>query len=159
MSTEKPKIGYLITTIHHILRSQMNNLMRDEDLTKAQFDCLVFIIKSERKGHRVIQRDLENYFRISNPSISNMLTRLESKDLIRRESSKEDRRIRYVVATEKALAQIEKANWQLEQAEKKMLAGLDEQELNDGRAFLEKILCNLTDKEEVNFDFDTCKTD
>lgn len=159
MSTEKPKIGFLVSTLHHILRSQINNLVRDEDLTKPQFDCLVFIHKCEKRGQRVIQRDLENYFRISNPSVSSMLNRLEGKELIRREFSADDRRIRYVVLTPKALEQIGKVDSMLNDAEKKMLSGLSEQELSEGRAFLEKILCNLTGKEEADFDFNTCKTD
>ncbi len=95
-------VGFTINLIQRAIKARVNNVVREADLTKPQMDVMLFLKRREEKGQRVIQRDLENYFQITNPTVSSMISRLETKDLIERVSDPHDRRIRQIILTPKA---------------------------------------------------------
>ena len=159
MEDKTQRIGFFIKVINNQLRCHYNLVLKSYDLTKAQFDTLVFLKKMQEDGVEVNQRDLETFFHISNPTVSSMLNRLEAKDLIMRKPSKEDRRIRYVVITDKATELISGISSILSQSRERMFCGLTQEELEEGPKFLEHILFNLTGKEENEFDIDFIKAD
>lgn len=57
------------------------------DLTPAQASILMYL---EKADHPVNQRELENYFRLSNPTVTGLMKRMEAKGFIRREISQAD---------------------------------------------------------------------
>ncbi len=149
-------VGFLIAVIHRTVRSRINAILKDADLTKPQMDVLMFLKRNEDENHRVIQRDLENYFQITNPTVSSMINRLEAKGLIERITDANDRRIRQIVLTSKAKDLLHRMNTTIKEAEQNMLEGISPQELEQGMHFLETILHNLQSKEEHKFDCHTC---
>ena len=49
----------------------------------------------------VIQKDIEEHFHISNPTVTGILNRLEQKGFIERKQSLKDKRVRTIVLTKK----------------------------------------------------------
>ena len=49
----------------------------------------------------VIQKDIEEHFHISNPTVTGILNRLEQKGFIERKSNEKDKRVRTIVLTPK----------------------------------------------------------
>lgn len=152
-------VGFTIGLIQRATRARVNRVVREADLTKPQMDVMLFLKRREEKGQRVIQRDLENYFQITNPTVSSMISRLEAKNLIERVSDPHDRRIRQIILTPKAKDLIARFNDTIQEVEGTMLEGISVQELEQGKAFLEKILHNLQSKEEDKLDCHSCQTD
>ncbi len=155
MSCRAEEITWYLKVINHALRSKFDTILKDEGLTKVQFEVLLYIYEQTLKENRVIQRDIEDHFQISNPSVSTMITRLEAKNLLVRESGDTDRRKRYVVLTSKAMTLVEGMHRQVQEAEELMLVDMDPELLDQGMKFLKQMLHNLTSKEVAESDFDT----
>ena len=156
---EEVKIGGLISMIHRAMHHKINASVREYELTKPQMDMLIFIRTREDEGQEVIQRNVEDRFRISNPTVSNMISRLEAKGLVERNASRKDRRIRVLHVTDKGIEMLDRVFETCQLAEWQMLARLSEEELARGREFLIHILTNLSAKEETACDRHTCQTD
>ena len=80
-----------------------NNLQREAGrygLTPAQASILIYL---EAADHPVNQRELEYYFKLSNPTVTGLMKRMESKGFINRVANPEDGRSKYIELTPKAL--------------------------------------------------------
>lgn len=159
MHTEANEISWYFKVINNMIRRRINESLKSEDLTKVQFEVMLFLYQSEQSNQTVIQRDLENHFRISNPSVSNLISRLELKELVERTPDECDRRRRAVVLSSKGQKLLDSTHREIHAFESAMLEGFSKEELDEGLQFLRRILKNLTDKEEYTFDFNTCQTD
>ncbi len=76
--------------------------IRESGLTPEQ--TLVIRYLSDHADHDVFQRDLETEFRISRASISSMLSLMEKRGLVRRESVAYDARLKKLTLTEQGCA-------------------------------------------------------
>lgn len=80
-----------------------NNLQREAGrygLTPAQASILIYL---EAADHPVNQRDLEYHFKLSNPTVTGLMKRMESKGFIDRVANPGDGRSKYIELTPKAL--------------------------------------------------------
>lgn len=159
MPYKAEEITWYFKVINNSLRSKFDTNLKDEGLTKVQFEVLMFIHQRTQEGIQVIQRDLENHFHISNPSVSTMITRLELKQFLAREEGETDRRKRYVVLTEKAVHLVEGMCHQIQESESVMLKGMSPEEIESGMTFLQHILFNLTGREVDEYDQNASKAD
>lgn len=148
------RIGFYIKVIENQLRTTFNSTLKAYDLTKPQFDMLIFLARYQDQGVPVSQRDLETLFHISNPTVSNMLRRMENKGLIVRTTCEHDRRIRYVRPTDKALSLICEVSSKLKEQRRHVFDGMSKEEIESCTNFLKHLLFNLTGKEENELDFD-----
>ena len=99
--SERP-LSYYIRRLNGQFEKHRNHSLRQYDLTPTQFDVLFYIDKQERLGNLMtIQKDLEQYFHISNPSVSGIISRLEQKGFVERVRSDKDRRTCYIRTTAK----------------------------------------------------------
>ena len=122
----KKGIGFYARVIHNQIEKKSNSYLRDMGLTQTQGDVLVFIVFAKKKGKQIKQKDIEDYFHISNPTVSGLLDRLEQKDLIIRKKTPDDKRIHYIEPTEQG-----------------MLDGIDPQTAEYGFDFLCPVFSNL----------------
>ncbi|WP_317301163.1 MarR family transcriptional regulator [Allobaculum stercoricanis] len=155
----KPHVSFLIGSLQHIIRTKIDNQLRAEDLTKTQFDVLVFLQSNRLKNREIIQKDLQAHFKVSNPTISSLLDRLEAKNLIQRVVSKNDRRIHNIELTQLGIEQLENVRVIIDNAEEAMLKGLSHEEIESGTMFLQTIVNNLLEKEVLDCDFHSSQTD
>ena len=66
----------------------MNEGLKKYDLTKSQQDVLGYLHFTDKDP--VIQRDIEEHFHISNPTVTGILNRLEQKGFIERKLTQKE---------------------------------------------------------------------
>lgn len=105
------ELGYYVRRIEGQFEKHRRQQLQQFDLTSSQFDILFWIMKRQEREHLdTIQKDIERYFHISNPTVSGIISRLEQKGYVERIRSDKDRRICYIRPTSKAAA-IRKTLW------------------------------------------------
>lgn len=146
--TLRKETGYYIKTINGIMEKQFNRKLKEYDLTKSQFDILLYLWKHPNED--VKQRDLENFFKVSNPTITGILDRLQDKGLIARVHCPSDKRIHHIVLTEKCGEFMQNLAMQKPYLEKNVETILGKEETDLLKALLDKVLNGLLEKEEFD---------
>lgn len=158
MDQENKGFGFYIKVIHNMIGCQTNNILKKDGLTLAQMDLLRYLTYAKNNGQMVKQKDLENYFHISNPTVSNMLDRMEAKGLIVRAPVPSDKRSNQIVPTLKGEKLVGQMFVSVKEYEDQALAGMSESEIAQGISFLKKIIENIMNmKEEDARDQNPCR--
>jgi DNA-binding MarR family transcriptional regulator len=97
-------------------------------VTTTQYDVLVIINYSEK---RIIQSELGDRRVVSRSNITGIIDRLEKLGLVKREGSADDRRVKYIVITQKGKDLIKKAEGRYFDTLKQAVWFLDEKDKND----------------------------
>ena len=101
--TEEMPVGLRFAVLARAIRKQIDDSIRAEDLTGAQFFVLHELRRLELSGAaEVNQKDLEAASRVTHPTMTDMLRRLERKGYVVCRRSETDRRFKCVASTEKA---------------------------------------------------------
>lgn len=140
--------GFYIRCIVRELDRRVNAVLQTSELTQSQADTLHFVIRAALKNRNIRQKDIEQYFHVSNPTVSGVLDRLEQKDLITREKIPEDKRIHYIKPTEKAWELENRICSVLKDTEQEFLSGLDQEEQEAGFHFLKAVTEKIFDSKE-----------
>ena len=96
---DNDEIGFYFSLIKKKMDKHMNEGLKKYDLTKSQRDVLGYLHFTDKDP--VIQKDIEEHFHISNPTVTGILNRLEQKGFIERKHNPKDKRIRTIVLTQK----------------------------------------------------------
>lgn len=105
-----------------------NNLQREAaryDLTPAQASILIYL---DAADHSVNQRELERYFKLSNPTVTGLMKRMEAKGFICRTMNPEDGRSKCIRLTPKALEVSSSVRSNLHMLETNMMQDLSAEE-------------------------------
>ena len=123
-------LGLRFSIIHRFFKRQLDKHLSELDLTGVQFGVLSALVRLERTGAaEVNQRDLENASRVTHPTMTEIIKRLEKKGFICCHQRQTDRRYKCVCSTDKA------ASLQTEMAQtdelvfKQLCAGLSEEQI------------------------------
>lgn len=147
MNRRKYGYGFYFKCIQSSIEKHMNETLKDFDLTMSQEKVLRFLRWT--KLEKVSQKDIKEFYHISNPTVTGILNRLEQKGYIRRVISDSDKRVHYIESTEKAL-ELEKAvQRSVKLIEAKLVEGLQPDEKEMLFILLEKVTNNVIEKEEV----------
>ena len=95
-------INYIFR-LNNALIKQKNRRMAEYGLTSIQADVLVFVLMNYQK-REVNQLDVQAVFKLTNPTVSGIVDRLEEKGFIKRVRSEKDARFRSLVALPKGIA-------------------------------------------------------
>lgn len=98
--SENKHIGMILKNIHKRVISELNKELMQFDITLMQSEVLRYIY-CHQDERDVFQKHIEEYFNSTNPTITGILNRLESKELIKREISQIDGRYKKLTVTEK----------------------------------------------------------
>lgn len=90
-------IGFIIKLIGDAIETKANQKLKHYDMTLSQGRVLSYL--HHRRGMKTSQRDMEEYFQVTHPTIIGILKRLESKGLITSEYDTVDKRIKNVYLT------------------------------------------------------------
>ena len=102
MRSDMP-IGLRFSLLHRAFIRQMDQRLREKDLTGVQFGVLAALIRLEERGEAELsQRDLENASRVTHPTMTEIIKRLEKKGFLLCRPGRLDRRRKCVSSTEKA---------------------------------------------------------
>lgn len=148
MSDKEPGISFYAKIIHYEIERQVNAFFKEQGLTKVQADVLHFLMREQEKGHQVKQKDIEEFFHISNPTVSGILDRLEMKDLMVRVKSDEDKRVRFTVPTQQGIETLESLKNTITQVEEDLVKDIDPALAEQGMLFLKKVMNNLIERKE-----------
>ena len=96
-------MGLRFSIIHRYMRKRMDERLRERDLTGVQLGVLAELEKLECSGAREInQKVLEDAARVTHPTMTEIIKRLEKKGFIRCEVSATDKRSKSIASTDKA---------------------------------------------------------
>ena len=88
-----PRYGHLVRILHSCTEQNMNNALAAMDLTGAQGHIMGYIAHCNQAP---CSRDIEEAFRLSHPTISGLLSRLEKKGFIEFRPDPDDRRCKRI---------------------------------------------------------------
>lgn len=121
------QIGFELITLGHLIkreRDRANDDIKNRVLGEGNnimcTDLGIIRFLSDNKDKEVYQKDLEQHFSLTAPSVSNKLRGLANKDLVTRTYSKVDTRLKQVVMTDKAEAIDVKMRDEIEKFEKRL---------------------------------------
>jgi DNA-binding MarR family transcriptional regulator len=124
------------------MEREMNRQLAKYDLTGTQGSIIGYLRHNPEK--EICQKHLELEFDLSHPTMSSILARLESKELIATVPLPKDRRYKKVFLTEKGLALDKEIFANIEKMETKMRTGLSEDQQNELISLINVVLQNIT---------------
>ena len=92
-------VGLLIKFLNNSITNEINRNLLKFNLTATQHEVLVYILKNENKRD-VFQKDVEKHLKLTNPTITGIIKRLEEKGMIVRCASTGDARCKCLHVTE-----------------------------------------------------------
>ena len=134
-------IGKLIKQLHIALENNFNKFSKKYKLTSSQMDILIFLFQNEEK--KINQRDIENYLRLTNPTIAGTLLRLEKKGFIIRKISSKDKRYKEIYLTDKSRELKDIIFKYIRDNDNKMFSNMSEEEKENLKNIITKILNNI----------------
>lgn len=134
-------IGHKCKHLSILVGQTIGQTLDTLDLTPVQSQVLNYLVRCH--GQQICPRDVEDFFSLSHPTVSGILSRLEEKSYIVFQEDPADRRRKRIGVTEKAMESFEKTTAAIEQVEAKLVAGFTTQEQELLRTFLDRAICNL----------------
>ena len=137
--------GALLNQTSRLIRRALDGRINAEvssELSGVRGMVLGDIVRANRSGRDVYQRDIEQWFNIRRSSVTALLQGMEQDGFITRCAVEKDARLKRLVATDKGRAchvQIEAC---IAQFEENLQTGIDPQQAAVARAVLEQTLRN-----------------
>ena len=139
----KVKIGMEIRALSKYIGRYLNSIQKQYDITGPQGLILIYIYQSEKD---VYQKDIEKFFNIRRSSATGLITSLEEKEYITRESVASDARLKKLILTNKAKNAVSLVDEQVIDLEEKMMQGISEEEIEFFRKIIAKMTKNLLEE-------------
>lgn len=97
------RIMIYVFRLNNALIKQKNRRLSPYDLTSIQADVLMYILNNH-ETREINQLDIQAVFKLTNPTVSGIINRLEEKEFIKRCRSEKDARYRRLVPLPKGEA-------------------------------------------------------
>ena len=137
VNRQRMEIGHRIKIISNTFEWEKNRFLNQHDLTNSQVEILMYLLKNQKKT--IYQKELEKAFRLSNPTVTGILDRMEEKGMVNRRVDERDRRYRAVTLTERGRETMENL-WEGFQKTEELLFGcLEAEEEAELLRLLEKV--------------------
>ena len=135
--------GRLVGMLSNEIKRSISETPESGDVTQKQRRILHFIIARSEHNGVVFQRDVEREFNLRRSTTSTLLAGMERAGVIRRESVSYDARLKRIVVTPKGEAIKDIVNEDCSRLEKKLRAGISDEDLLLCASVLEKMIVNL----------------
>lgn len=132
----------LLKQIHDIQKKNIDNTLRNLDLTFSQINVLRALVHSTDK--QMSLKELEKILHVAQSTTARIVTKMESKGLIDSFSDVSDKRIKYIRLTQYGEQYSSNAKQKLEEEETRLLSSLTETEKMVFVSLLQKITSNLS---------------
>lgn len=129
-------IKMLNTAVERIMNQEMSAL----GITYTQATIIGFLI--ENQGKEVCQRDIEASLGLTHPTVSGVLSRMESNEMILTAPMPADRRYKKIILTDKAASLSEQINEIYKQAKARLFEGVTAEQREQMNAAVRTILKN-----------------
>lgn len=132
------RISILVKKSSLIFDKLSNQLLMPYDLTGSQFKILMVLYQSHAGSVR--QADIEAKFSMTNPTVTGLVQKLETKDLVKRIPHPEDKRSKVLVLTDRAMEMKEELLALADSLERQMTKNLTAAECDQLASLLTKML-------------------
>lgn len=124
-------------------RNAVSPYLAMEGLSPGQPKILAYLVEHDQCK----QRDLADYYHIEAATVSRLLSNMEEKGLVRRESRQGEKRAATVAITDEGRRIFYRMQVHFSEVERRELAGFSQEEEKQLRTFLQRIHQNLTGEE------------
>lgn len=132
-----------IRFVYFALEREKNQYFDQHNLTASQGDVLLFLGGAHYHKRDVNQKNIEDHFHLTNPTVTGLLKRLEEKGFIDRKKSETDGRQKLISLTDQSMRVLEDFQVYKETIDQKLLQGIDHEERDSIVEHLKKLLTNL----------------
>lgn len=136
-------VGLAIKSLSNLIGRQGHELCERYGVTKMQTWIIGYVYLN--KDRAVYQRDIERKFNIRRSTASVLLSAMEKRGLIKRESIEKDARLKRIVLSQKALEIREAVDNSIKDTEKRIASGISDEEIDDFLKTIEKMKKNMED--------------
>lgn len=136
-------IGFLIKLIHDSVEKKTNYELKKLNITLSQGRILAYL--HDHMGVKTSQKDIEEYFDVTHPTVIGILKRLENKGLITSEFDDEDKRVKNIYLTQKEESIHQKMSGFQKEMEQRLLNGLTVDQVAELKLQLKTIYSNIQD--------------
>jgi MarR family transcriptional regulator, transcriptional regulator for hemolysin len=137
--------GHYFSRIARALTRIGDIRLRDLGFATAQLPVLAAL----KNGARMSQTDLARWAKVEQPTMAQMLARMERDGLIRREGDPNDRRSSVISLTNQARAKVPAGSAVLRQGNVEMTKGLTAREVETLLSLLRRVLANVEQMEQA----------
>ena len=139
----KEHVGLLLKFINGRVNTKINKNLAEFNLTGVQHEILCFIDRNEHERD-VFQKDIEKCLKLTNPTVTGIVKRLEEKEMIVRCPSSNDARYKCLHVTEKGKEVICKSfKFGANNIEKQLVKDMNDEEVKMLKDLLYRALMNM----------------
>jgi len=125
--------------LNNALIKQKNRHMSNYNLTAIQADVLMYVLNNH-ESREINQLDVQAVFKLTNPTVSGIIDRLEEKEFIKRVRSEKDARYRRLVPLPKGEVLRDQLRSSASEAEKAIVADMTPEEADTFKRLLAVVL-------------------
>ena len=137
---EEQDIGRSIHILSRLIKRRIDEAVSKYNVTSVQ--CAVIEFISHKKGD-VFAKDIESNFNMRRATVAEVLSLMEKNDLIKREVSSKDARLKKIVLTKKSLKIKASFEKDIKKVEKQLVQDFTESEKQDFFRLINKMSNNL----------------
>lgn len=137
---EEQDIGRSIHILSRLIKRRIDEAVYKYNVTSVQ--CAVIEFISHKKGD-VFAKDIESNFNMRRATVAEVLSLMEKNDLIKREVSSKDARLKKIVLTKKTLKIKASFEKDIKKVEKQLVQDFTESEKQDFFRLINKMSNNL----------------
>ena len=127
---------------------EKKNRAREETYGMSMTDGWILRYLNEHDGEEVLQKNIETDLHIKKSALTQQLNEMEAHGLIRRSISEHDSRYKCISRTDKALEIHQQIMDEIEEHEKLMRKGIDEEDLAVFSRVLDQMIQNISEEPE-----------
>lgn len=142
---QKNDIMMLLTKINWNMKAVADAGLKRDNLTYSQINVLFFVRKS---GGRVSQKEIEEYLKVSHPTVVGLVQRLENTGYIICERDENDKRNKLVSTTDQFEQLVKQLDAKRAANNERLLEGLSKQDLDKLTVYLTTIYENSVKRRE-----------
>lgn len=135
------KIGYMFKLISDRMKADGDAALKEKNLTFVQSQVLRYL---RMHNGRSTQKEIEDYFQVSHPTIVGIISRMENNGYLQCYTDMKDRRQKIVEMSSAGYAVEDQIHAEIRARDRRLVEGLNEQEVNDLMRMLEMICRNLS---------------
>lgn len=132
--------GQYFRFLHSCTDQIMSAAVTRMDLTPVQSRIMGYLA---HRAEPPCAKDVEEEFRLSHPTVSGILSRLEKKDFVEFRPDPVDRRCKRIYVKEKGWEHIGQIHRVIHENEERIVRGFSEEEKDQFAAFLERAIQNM----------------
>lgn len=137
------EIGKQLATLNHAIKRRMERENQSEQMKVSMANGYILFYLHENSGKEIFQKDLEDAFSVTRSTASKIVSLMEAKGLVTRQSVPGDARLKRITITEKGEETRRKMIDYRKCMEFQLTEGFSEEELTQLYGYLQRMKDNM----------------